>query len=152
MTGSAPSPGAQPAAPAYPPARRTGLVEQVAGHFVADPYRWLEDPGSDESRAWLAAQDVLTAGQLAALPARPALAARIAELTATGLVSSPIWRGERRFFLRREPGEEHAALITSAPGEPDRGLVDPMAPAPSGAPPPHPGDRKSAGEGKKEDL
>src|SRR6266536_3061438 len=102
MTGPAPSPGAQHAAgPAYPPARRTGLVEQVAGHFVADPYRWLEDPDSDESRAWLAA------------------------LTATGLVSSPIGRGVRRFFLGREPGEEHATLITSAPGEPDRVLGDP---------------------------
>ena len=134
MTAPVHSPGAQPAAgPAYPPARRTGLVEQVAGHSVADPYRWLEDPESDESRAWLAAQDALAAGQLAALPARPALAVRIAELTATGLVSSPIWRGERRFFLRREPGEEHAALITSAPGEPDRVLVDPMALDPSGA-------------------
>jgi len=134
MTGPVPSPGVQPAAgPAYPPARRTGLVEQVAGHSVADPYRWLEDPDSDESRAWLAAQDVLAAGQLADLPARPALAARIAELTATGLVSSPVWRGERRFFLRREPGEEHAALITSAPGEPDRVLIDPMALDPSGA-------------------
>jgi prolyl oligopeptidase len=108
-------------------------VEQVAGHFVADPYRWLEDPHSDESRAWLAAQDALAAGQLAALPARPALAARIAELTATGLVSSPVWRGERRFFLRREPGEEHATLITAAPGGPDRVLIDPMALDPSGA-------------------
>ena len=134
MTGPVPSPGAQPAAgPAYPPARRTALVEQVAGHSVADPYRWLEDPDSDESRAWLAAQDVLAAGQLADLPARSALAARIAELTATGLVSSPVWRGERRFFLRREPGGEHAALITSAPGEPDRVLIDPMALDPSGA-------------------
>jgi prolyl oligopeptidase len=108
-------------------------VEQVAGHSVADPYRWLEDPGSDESHAWLAAQDTLAAGQLAALPARPALAARIAELTATGLVSSPVWRGERRFFLRREPGGEHATLITAAPGEPGRVLIDPMALDPSGA-------------------
>src|SRR5215475_13599944 len=129
MTGPAPSPGARPAGvPAYPPARRTGLADQVAGHRVADPYRWLEDPGSDETRAWLAAQDTL-----AARPARAALAARIAELTATGLVTSPLWRGERRFFLRREPGEEHAALITSAPGEPDRVLVDPMALDASGA-------------------
>src|SRR5215471_4399916 len=134
MTGPVSSPGAQPAAgPAYPPARRTGLVERIAGHSVADPYRWLEDPDSDESRAWLAAQDALAAGQLTDLPARAALATRIAELTATGLVSSPIWRGERRFFLRREPGEEHATLITSAPGEPDRMLVDPMALDPSGA-------------------
>jgi prolyl oligopeptidase len=134
MAEPAPSPGAEPAAvPAYPPARRTGLVEQVAGHRVADPYRWLEDPDTEESRAWLAAQDALAAGHLAALPGRAALAARIAELTDTGLVSSPRWRGERRFFLRREPGQEHAALITSAPGEPDRALLDPMALDPSGA-------------------
>jgi prolyl oligopeptidase len=105
----------------------------VAGHRVADPYRWLEDPDSGESRAWLAAQDALAAEHLAALPARSALAARIAELTATGLVSAPVWRGERRFFLRREPGQEHAALVTSAPGEPDRTLIDPMALDPSGA-------------------
>jgi prolyl oligopeptidase len=105
----------------------------VAGHRVADPYRWLEDPDSGESRAWLAAQDALAAEHLAALPARSALAARIAELTATGLVSAPVWRGERRFFLRREPGQEHAALITSAPGEPDKALIDPMALDPSGA-------------------
>ena len=134
MNGPAPSPGAGPAAvPAYPPARRADLVEQVAGHRVADPYRWLEDPDSEESRAWLAAQDALAAGHLAALPGRAALAARIAELTDTGLVSSPRWRGERRFFLRREPGQEHAALITSAPGEPDRALIDPMTVDPSGA-------------------
>src|SRR5262249_56076946 len=119
MTGPAPSPGDRPAAaPACPPARRTGLVEQVAGHSVADPYRWLEDPDSAESRAWLAAQDVLAAGQLAALPARPALAARIAELTATGLVSSPVWRGERPFFLPRAPAHAPPPLITPAPRPP----------------------------------
>jgi len=134
MTGPAPSPGAEPTATrAYPPARRADLVEEVAGHPVADPYRWLEDPGSPESRAWLAAQDALAAEQLAALPGRAALAARIAELNATGLVSTPRWRGDRRFFLRREPGQEHAVLITSAPGEPDRALIDPMALDPSGA-------------------
>src|SRR5262249_61534258 len=95
MTGPAPSPGAQPAAgPAYPPARRTGLVEQMAGHPVADPYRWLEEPGSDESRAWLAAQDALAAGQLAALPARSAGGARIAERAHPGLGRSPMGGGD----------------------------------------------------------
>jgi prolyl oligopeptidase len=109
------------------------LVEQLAGYRVADPYRWLEDPDSDESRAWLAAEDALADEELAGLPLRPALAERIAGLTATGHVSAPVWRGERRFFLRREPGQEHPALITSAPGEPERTLIDPMALDPSGA-------------------
>ena len=119
--------------PGYPPARRLDLVENVAGHQVADPYRWLEDPGSDESRAWLAAQDALAREHLTGLPLRPALAARIAELTATGYVSAPRWRGERCFFLRRDPDQEHPVLITSGPGEPDRALVDPGALDPSGA-------------------
>jgi prolyl oligopeptidase len=119
-------------APAYPPARRADLVEQVAGHPVADPYRWLEDPDSQESRAWLSAQDLLLDEHMADLPLRPALASRLAELNATGHISAPTWRGERSLFLRREPGQEHAALITSAPGEPERVLVDPMALDPSG--------------------
>ncbi|HKA98465.1 MAG TPA: prolyl oligopeptidase family serine peptidase [Streptosporangiaceae bacterium] len=134
MTGPAASPRVEsPPGSSYPAARRSDVVEQLAGRRVADPYRWLEDPDSAESRAWLAAQDELAAGYLAALPARAALAERIAGLAATGLVSSPVWRGERCFLLRREPGQEHATLITSAPGEPDRTLLDPMALDPSGA-------------------
>ena len=99
MTGPAVSPRADARpGPAYPPARRADVVEQLAGHRVADPYRGLEEPDSAESRAWLAAQDELAAEYLAALPGRSALAARIADLAATGLVSSPVWRGERCFF------------------------------------------------------
>jgi prolyl oligopeptidase len=113
--------------PSYPPARRMDLAERMAGYSVADPYRWLEDPDSQESRAWLSAQDVLLDQHTADLPLRSTLAARLGELTAAGYVSAPAWRGERSFFLRRGPGQEHAALITSAPGEQERVLIDPMA-------------------------
>ncbi len=122
-----PLPVTGPTDATYPPARRLDLAENIGGRLIADPYRWLEDPASAETQAWLAAQDTLAAGQLAALPARAELAARIGALTATGFVSSPAWRGERCFFLRREPGQEHAALITATPGEPDRVLIDPGA-------------------------
>ena len=81
MTGPVPSPGPEPAAgPAYPPAWRTSLVEQVAGHTVADPKRRVEDPDSDESRARLAAQadlnnlnidDLLRRNEVMAPPAVP---------------------------------------------------------------------------------
>jgi hypothetical protein len=43
----------------YPPAQRQDIVEEIHGHRVADPYRWLEDAGSEATTEWLAAQDKL---------------------------------------------------------------------------------------------
>src|ERR1035438_4777108 len=106
----------------YPSARRLDLTENLHGHLVGDPYRWLEDPASDESQAWLAAQDALMREQAAALPGRQPLAARIRELTGAGHVSAPAWRGQRQFFLRRAADQEHSVLMTVAPGEPERAL------------------------------
>src|ERR1035441_15024 len=75
LPGQPPEPGLT-----YPPARREDIAERLHGHLVRDPYRWLEDPGSEETAAWLAAQDRLYAAQAAAAPGREALARRIGEL------------------------------------------------------------------------
>ena len=123
----------------YPAARRLDLTEDLLGHRVSDPYRWLEDPGSDETRAWLGAEDELFRSHAAALPGVTALAERILELTGTGHIGVPVWRGPRRFFTRRLPGEEHVVLCTVDPGPGDpadpgagRTLIDPVAIDPSG--------------------
>jgi protease II len=43
----------------YPAAQRLDLVEDLFGHRVADPYRWLEDADSPQTRKWLAAEESL---------------------------------------------------------------------------------------------
>jgi len=111
----------------YPPVRREELAEQIHGSLIADPYRWLEDPGSEETRAWLVAQDELLAEHMATLGDREGLAARITELLGAGSVGAPAWRGERRFFTRRAADQEHAVLYTATPAEGERVLIDPMA-------------------------
>ena len=121
-----------PAAPGYPPARRDDLAEGLHGHRVPDPYRWLEDAASAGTQEWLAAQDTLWAAAEAGLPGRSRLAARLQELMAAGYVGAPAWRGPRQFFMRRLPGQEHGALLTAAPGEPERVLIDPAALDPAG--------------------
>jgi prolyl oligopeptidase len=127
----------------YPAARRLDLVENLFGHHVADPYRWLEDSASDESREWLAAQEAAWSGFRDGLPGREAFADRVRELLAVGGVGTPVWRGTRRFYTRRDPGQEHAVLYVAdgpdqagtdgtgsggaVPGSTERALVDPNA-------------------------
>jgi prolyl oligopeptidase len=111
----------------YPPAPRTDLVEDIHGHQVADPYRALEDPNADETKKWLAAQDELFHRSVDDLPGRDRLRERVAELLGAGSISSPTWRGERRFFMRRTAEQEHAVLYTIDPGGGERALIDPMA-------------------------
>jgi len=115
----------------YPEASRLDLTEDILGHRVSDPYRWLEDDTSAERAGWLAAQADLFASYREELPGRERLAARVRELLGTGYVGTPVWRGERCFYSRRDPGAEHGVLCTrlgTAAGEdPEQVLVDPMA-------------------------
>jgi protease II len=64
----------------YPAAERQDIVEELSGHQVADPYRWLEDGNSPEVIAWSAAQTAFTEETLARRPGSEALRARIEAL------------------------------------------------------------------------
>lgn len=130
-----------PAAPVYPEAERLDLVENLHGHQVADPYRWLEDAADPRTKSWSDAQDELVAEHAPRWPGRAGVIDRLTELLGSGVVGVPIWRGGRRFFVRREGGQEHGVLYvvdavpgTDAPGaEQDaRVLLDPMALDPTG--------------------
>ena len=116
----------------YPQARRLDLTEDILGYQVSDPYRWLESPGAERDE-WLGAQAALFETHRASLPGRDRLAASVRSLLDTGSVGVPIWRGDRCFYLRRDPGQEHAKLYTQASAAHDeKTLVDPIAIDPSG--------------------
>lgn len=100
--------------------------------MVADPYRWLEDAEDPRTVAWSQTQDDLARGYLAALPEREPVRARLTELLNAGSVGPPLWRGGSAFFLRREPGQEHAALVQRRPEGTERTLLDPSASDPTG--------------------
>ncbi|GAA1509283.1 prolyl oligopeptidase family serine peptidase [Sphaerisporangium rubeum] len=116
----------------YPTARRDDIVDDLHGTPVPDPYRWLEDPDDPATREWLDAQSDLFAKHMAATPRRDAFRDRITELVRSGTVGAPVWRGERRFAMRRTPDQEHAVLYTADPGGAERALLDPVAMDPSG--------------------
>src|ERR1700722_16633680 len=102
----------------YPAAQRLNLVEDLFGHQVADPYRWLEDAESPQATQWLAAEESLWAGYRAGLSDRESFAARVRELLRVGSVGLPAWRGTTQFYTRRDPDQEHPVLYVAdgAPG------------------------------------
>jgi prolyl oligopeptidase len=126
--------------PVHPEAERLDLVENLHGHQVADPYRWLEDAADPRTKAWSDGQDELVAEHAPTWPGRAGVIDRLTELLGSGVVGVPIWRGGRRFFIRREGGQEHGVLYVVDAG-PDgvagdekdaRVLLDPMALDPTG--------------------
>ncbi len=108
----------------YPPAHRADLVEKIHGYSVPDPYRWLEDRDSDETKAWMAAQDALWAEHRARISHKDALRRRLGELN-VGWISPPVAIGHRQFFRRREQGEEFGVLLVREGDGSERVVVDP---------------------------
>ncbi len=128
-----PDPAASSALPPDPALTpRLDLVEDLHGHRVADPYRWLEDGTDPRTRAWTAAQDAYAGALLGALTAREAFATRLGELMRSGVVGIPVWRAGRAFSLRRDSGQEHAVLRVREADGTLRVLVDPMLLDPAG--------------------
>jgi prolyl oligopeptidase len=125
----------------YPTAERLDLVEQLPAaaptYPVADPYRWLEDADDERTRAWSAAQDALLEEVRPRWQGRDAVARRVRELLSAGSIGPPVWRGSRRFVVRRTGEQEHAVLLVVEPdgegADAERVLVDPVATDPTGA-------------------
>ncbi len=107
-------------------ARRENVTDTIHGVQIDDPYRWLEDGDSAETRAWTDAQNAHTADVLAAAPGRAALEVRLNDLLRVGSVGSPVVKNGRVFFVQREGDQAQAALYVRTLGADDaRVLVDP---------------------------
>lgn len=118
--------------PDYPPAERLSLVETLHGHQVADPYRWLEDADDERTVAWSKAQDALFGDLHATWPGADHVRSRVTALVGAGMITVPIWRGDRQFLMRRTADQEHAVLLVIEADGTQRTLIDPMQIDPSG--------------------
>ena len=110
----------------YPPARQSDVVDDYHGTLVPDPYRWLEDPDSPETRAWIEAENRLTTTYLAHIPDRPAIERRLTQLWDYPKFGAPFRKGGGYFFFKNEGLQNQAVLYAqgSLTAEP-RVLLDP---------------------------
>ncbi len=118
------SAGAVTAAP--PVTRRGEVQETLHGVTISDPYRWLEDQESAETRAWINQQNDYTHKLLDSWPGRERLEKRLTELKKVERIYSPIERNGRLFYRKREADQEQY-VIYARQGEAGKEevLIDP---------------------------
>lgn len=115
--------------PAPPPTRVGVVVDTLHGVEVPDPYRWLEEQDSAETRAWIAAQNAYAREVVADAALTARLQARLSELMDTASVGAPRRAGDREIFTLRRPGEPQARIV-SRPA-PEEGAEPVGAPRPA---------------------
>src|SRR2546427_4553428 len=98
----------------YPAARKSDVVDDYHGTRVPDPYRWLEDPDSPESRAWIEAQNRLTAVYLAEIPARATIRQRLTKLWNYPKYGASFRKAGRYFFLKNDGLQNQSVLYKQA--------------------------------------
>ncbi len=94
------------AAPAPPATRTDNVKETLHGVEVVDPYRWLEDQWSPETRAWIEAQNKYTDSVVGHLPGREGLEKRLGELLRVESIGVPRARAGRYFFSKRAADQD----------------------------------------------
>ncbi|EEE53725.1 hypothetical protein OsJ_00069 [Oryza sativa Japonica Group] len=113
----------------YPPTRRdNSVVDMYHGVPVADPYRWLEDPESEDTKEFVASQVELAESVLAGCFDRENLRREVTRLFDHPRHGAPFRRGNKYFYFHNSGLQAQSVLYVqdSLDGEAEV-LLDPNA-------------------------
>src|SRR5256885_10387162 len=119
---------------AYPKAKTVDQVDDYHGTKVADPYRWLEDADSPDTKAWVQEEDKLTFGYLEKIPYRGAIRDRLLKLWNYERFTTPEQENGRYFFQHNNGLQnQNVLLVAESPNSEPRGVLGPNKPLSRGA-------------------
>jgi prolyl oligopeptidase len=95
----------------YPVARRDSHLDDYHGEKVPDPYRWMEELDSPETKAWVKAEAELTDSYLEKIPARKALKERLTKLLDFEKFGMPFHAGKRFFYSHNSGLQPQSDLL-----------------------------------------
>jgi prolyl oligopeptidase len=96
----------------YPKTEQVEQSDYYHGVEVKDPYRWLENPDSAATKAWVQAQNEVTNRYLATIPTRDKLQQRLTQLWDYEKYSSPFKRGQSYFYFKNDGLQNQSVLYT----------------------------------------
>ena len=110
----------------YPTISKSDQIDNYHGTVVADPYRALEDPDTEETKAWVEAQNQVTFSYLNEIPAREKIKQRLTKLWDYEKYGTPFKEGESYFYFKNDGLQNQSVLYTlpTLESEP-RVLLDP---------------------------
>lgn len=107
------------------------VTENIHGASITDPYRWLEDQNSPETRAWIDAQMKYTESVLAKAPGRQRIREMVTAVLKTERIGTPTQIAGVYFYSKRSPDQNQAVLyVRDGLNGKDRVLIDPNSLSP----------------------
>src|SRR5256712_11913446 len=100
LGGGAPAASGKPIS--SPPARKSDVVDDYHGTRVPDPYRWLEDSDSPETRAWIDGENQITESYLSQIAGRATIRPRVTQLWHYPKHGAPFHKAGRLIFFHED--------------------------------------------------
>lgn len=86
----------------YPKTNKIDISDTYFGNTVKDPYRWLEDDRSTETKAWVEAENLVTQNYLNRIPFRTAIKSRLETLWNYEKFTAPFKEGAFTYFYKND--------------------------------------------------
>lgn len=109
----------------YPTTFKGDVVDTYFDMPIADPYRWLEDDMSDETGAWVKAQNKVTFNYLENISFRDTLKSRLETLMDYEKVSAPFKEGEYTYFYKNDGLQNQSVLYRQLDNAEQKVFLDP---------------------------
>lgn len=103
----------------------SSIIENYHGTTISDPFRWLEDDNSDETKAWVQKQNDVSFSYLESIPFRNDLKKRLETLWDYEKYSSPFKEAGNYYYFKNNGLQNQSVLYKIVDGKEDEVVIDP---------------------------
>lgn len=109
----------------YPVTKTTDQADDFFGTKVSDPYRWLENDMSEDTKDWVQRQNQVSNAYLSKIPYRDPIKKRLTELWNYEKFSAPFKEGQYTYFYKNNGLQNQSVLYRQKNGDQPEIFLDP---------------------------
>lgn len=109
----------------YPHSKKGDTIDRYFGVEVSDPYRWLEDDMSDQTKDWIENQNKVTFGYLDKIPFRNDIKKRLTSIWNYEKLGTPLKEGDYTYFYKNSGIQNHYVLFRNKENSTPEVFLDP---------------------------